>query len=138
MEELTKNIKYPETAKKEGITGKVFVKVMIDENGAQVQTVGNHWRLSQALDNETRAKLDRSGACLSCHKEIPDKDLAVSLMVHTTKYAGITIDNELHKEIVNKSVLMSAWVQVLGGLLLGGGVVYLYMWRRKKMRCKNE
>ena len=40
--------------------------------------------------------------------------------------------------IVNKSILLSAWVQVLGGLLLGGGIVYLYMRRRKQMRCKNH
>lgn len=38
MQELAKNIKYPETAKKEGITGKVFVKAMIDENGDVVKT----------------------------------------------------------------------------------------------------
>lgn len=112
--------------------------VMIDENGTQVQTVGNHWKLSQALDNETRAKLDRSGACLSCHKEMPNEDLAVSLMVHTAKFAGVTIDNEMHKTIVNKSILLSAWVQVLGGLFIGGGVVYLYMRRRKQMRCKKD
>jgi hypothetical protein len=108
---------------------------MIDENGTQVQTVGNHWRLSQALDNESRAKLDRSGACLSCHKEIPDQDLAVSLMVHTAKYAGVKIDNDMHKNIVNKSVLMSAWVQVLGGLLAGLGMMYWYM-RRRKLKKK--
>ena len=31
--ELAKNIKYPESAKKEGIMGKVFIKAIIDENG---------------------------------------------------------------------------------------------------------
>ena len=33
IEELAKNIKYPESAKKEGIMGKVFVKAVIDEDG---------------------------------------------------------------------------------------------------------
>ncbi len=112
--------------------------VMIDENGTQVQTVGNHWKLSQALDNETRAKLDRRGVCISCHKEMPSEDLAVSLLVHTAKFSGVKIDNDMHKMIVNKSILMSAWVQVLGGLLFGGGVVYWFMRRRKQMRCKNN
>jgi len=112
--------------------------VMIDENGTQVQTVGNHWKLSQALDNKTRAKLDRRGVCLSCHQEMPDEDIAVSLMVHTAQFAGIKIDNDMHKNIVTKSILLSAWVQVLGGLLFGGGLVYLYMRRRKQMRCKNN
>jgi len=112
--------------------------VMIDENGTQVQTVGNHWKLSQALDKKTLDKLDRQGACLACHQELPSKDLAVSLMVHTAKYAGVHIDNEMHKTIVHKSILLSAWVQVLGGLLLGGGLVYWYMRRRKQMRCREE
>jgi len=111
--------------------------VMIDENGTQVQTVGNHWRLSQALDNKTRDKLDRQGACLACHQELPSNDLAVSLMVHTAKYAGVTIDNDMHKTIVHKSILLSAWVQVLGGLVLGGGLVYLYMRRRRKLKCRE-
>jgi len=108
--------------------------VMIDENGTQVQRVGNHWRLLQALDNESRAKLDRSGACLSCHKEMPNEDLAVSLLVHTAKFAGMKVDNEMHKNIVNKSILLSAWVQVLAGLVLGGILVYLYMRRRRNKR----
>ena len=57
-------------------------------------------------------------------------------MVHTAKYVRVKIDNEIHKNIVNKSVLMSAWIPVLGGLFLGGGVVYLYMRRRRRMRCE--
>jgi hypothetical protein len=108
--------------------------VMIDENGTQVQTVGDHWRLSQALDQKTRDKLDRSGACISCHKEMPDKDLAVSLMVHTAKFAGVHVDNEMHKTIVHKSILLSAWVQVLGGLLIGSGIMYWVMRRRKNKK----
>jgi hypothetical protein len=104
----------------------------VDENGTQLQTVGNHWKLSQALDNETRAKMDRRGVCLSCHKEMPDQDLAVSLLVHAANVSGIEIDNDMHHKLVNKSLLMSAWVQVLGGLLLGLGFMYWIMRRRKK------
>ncbi|QOR63047.1 cytochrome C [Sulfurovum indicum] len=105
---------------------------LLDENGTQLQTVGNHWKLSQALDNETRSRLDRRGTCLACHKEMPSEDLAVSLLVHTAKYAGVKIDNSMHKTLVNKSILLSAWVQVLGGLLFGGGFVYWLMRRRRK------
>jgi hypothetical protein len=111
--------------------------VMIDENGTQVQTVGNHWRLSQALDSKSISKLDRSGACLSCHKEMPSGDLAVSLMVHAAKYAGVNIDNKMHKTIINKSILLSAWLQVLGGLLFGVGLVYLYIRWRREQKSQN-
>jgi len=44
---------------------------------------------------------------------MPSEDLAVSLMVHTAKFAGVKVDNNMHKMIVNKSILVSAWVQVL-------------------------
>ncbi len=104
----------------------------VDENGTQLQTVGNHWRLSRALDNQTRARVDRRGVCLSCHKEIPDEDLAVSLMVHTAEVAGVTIDNKTHRTILNKSLLISAWVQVLGGLLAGIAIAYWWFRRRKR------
>jgi hypothetical protein len=110
---------------------------MLDTNGTQLQTVGNHWKLSQALDNRTRSRLDRRGTCLACHQEMPSEDLAVSLLVHTAKYAGVSIDNTMHKRIVNKSILLSAWVQVLGGLLLGGGVI-LWWFRRKQHTDKRR
>ncbi|OQX73398.1 MAG: cytochrome C [Campylobacteraceae bacterium 4484_4] len=104
----------------------------VDENGTQLQTVGNHWRLSRALDNETRAKVDRRGVCLSCHKEIPSEDLAVSLMVHTAEVAGIKIDNRMHHTILHKTLLVSAWVQVLGGLL--AGMLLMWWWIRRRRR----
>ncbi|WP_297525831.1 multiheme c-type cytochrome [Sulfurovum sp.] len=106
----------------------------VDENGTQLQTVGDHWKLSQALGNETRSKLDRRGVCLSCHQEMPSEDLAVSLMVHTAKFAGVKIDNKMHHTIVHKTILLSAWVQVLAGLVLGGSLVYWLMRRRKRRR----
>ncbi|RRS32221.1 MAG: cytochrome C [Epsilonproteobacteria bacterium (ex Lamellibrachia satsuma)] len=104
----------------------------VDENGTQVQTVGDHWKLSQALDNESRAKMDRRGVCLSCHKEMPNEDLAVSLLVHTAEVAGVKIDNKMHHTLVNKSLLMTAWVQVLSGLLFGLGLMYWIMKRRRR------
>ncbi|RUM66120.1 MAG: cytochrome C [Sulfurospirillum sp.] len=104
----------------------------IDENGTQLQTVGDHWKLSQALDNETRAKLDRRGVCLSCHKEIPNKDLAVSLMVHTAKVAGVKIDNDMHHTILHKTLLLSAWVQVLIPLILGLLIGWFILKRKRR------
>jgi len=108
----------------------------IDENGTQLQTVGDHWRLSQALDNETRARVDRRGVCLSCHKEMPNKDLAVSLMVHTAEVAGVKIDNDMHHTILHKTLLLSAWVQVVGGLLVGMAIMWWWFRRRKHKGSK--
>jgi uncharacterized membrane protein YbjE (DUF340 family) len=63
---------------------------------------------------------------------MPSEDLAVSLLVHTAKVAGIKIDNNMHHTLVNKSLLMTAWIQVLGGLLGGFGFIYWLIKRRKK------
>ncbi len=106
--------------------------VMLDANGTQLQTVGDHWKLSQALPDDVRSKLDRRGTCLSCHKEMPSEDLAVSLLVHTAKYAGVKVDNKMHHKLVNKSILMTAWVQVLGGLFAGLSIAFWWFRRKRK------
>ena len=85
----------------------------VSEDGKQLQTVGHHFKNSRPLNNIERSKLDRRGVCLSCHQTMPDKDLAVSLMVHIGEAAGIEIDNKMHRFILHKLVLLGAWVQVL-------------------------
>jgi len=102
---------------------------VIDENYTQLVTVGHHWDLSRALDKEEISKLDRRGVCLSCHQTMPDKDLAVSLMVHVASVARIDIDNKMHKNILHKNLLLSAWVQVLVGIVI---VIGLMMWWRRR------
>ncbi len=106
--------------------------VMIDKNGKQVQTVGDHWRLSQALDNETRAKLDRRGSCLACHKNIPEGNLAVSAMTHVAQMAGVKIDREMHESILHKLLNIGAWVQVLIPVILGLLLLWFFLRRRKR------
>ena len=99
----------------------------VDEQGNQLQTVGHHFKLSGPLDAKTRAKLDRRGVCLACHISIPDKDLAVSLISHAAKYAGVTIDRETHKGILHKVMIMGAWLQVLAGVFIGIGLLLLLL-----------
>ncbi len=106
--------------------------VLIDKNGKQVQTVGNHWKLSAALDNETRAKLDRRGMCLSCHKEIPKGNLAVSAMTHAAEMAGVKIDKKMHGDILNKMLNISAWVQVLIPIMIGLFGFWFFIMRKRK------
>ena len=106
----------------------------IDENGTQLMTVGHHWKLSQPLDVEQRSKLDRRGMCLSCHKSIPDGDLAVSAMVHASEMAGIKIDRAEHGSILSKILIMGAWLQVLFAVLLGGYIFYRLFLKPKKQR----
>ena len=106
----------------------------IDENGTQLMTVGHHWKLSGPLDAEQRSKLDRRGVCLSCHQSIPDGDLAVSAMAHAADMAGISIDNEMHQNIVKKTLHIGAWAQVLGGILAGVLIIYFVLTRKPKTK----
>ena len=91
----------------------------LDENGTQLQTVGHHWKLSAPLSKEQREKLDRSGVCFSCHVSIPQGNLAVSAMTHIAEMADVKIDKKEHAMILNKILNLAAWIQVLGGVLIG-------------------
>ena len=103
--------------------------VMIDENGTQVQTVDNHWRLANPLSLEQRTKLDREGSCYACHQNIPKGDLAISAMNHIANMAGVEIDKKKHNEILGKTVKLSAWLQVGIPLLL---LFILIVWYRRR------
>ncbi|BCD59401.1 MULTISPECIES: cytochrome C [unclassified Nitratiruptor] len=106
---------------------------IIDENATQLVTVGHHWTLSRALNHEELEKLDRRGVCMSCHTMIPNKDLAVSLMVHVAQMANVKINNSMHKTILHKSLLLSAWVQILGGVFVVIGVLYWIIRRKRRV-----
>jgi hypothetical protein len=106
----------------------------IDENGTQLQTVGHHWTLSQPLDAKQRSKVDMQGMCLSCHKEMPGGDLAVSALVHATEMAGIEIDKKEHGTILNKLLLIGAWSLLLVGILIGSYIIYRLFFKRKNPR----
>jgi hypothetical protein len=80
----------------------------LDEDGNQLQTVGHHFSGSRLLNREELNKLDRRGVCLSCHKTVPDNDLATDLMSHVARYANVEIDNKTHWGILNKSIRISA------------------------------
>ncbi len=106
--------------------------VLIDKNNTQVQTVGNHWRLSRALDNETLSKLDRRGACLNCHESIPEGNLAVSAMTHMANMAGIKIDKKEHGSILHKLLNIGAWLQVLLPIMIALLLVWFFIFRKKR------
>ncbi len=113
----------------------------IDENGTQLMTVGHHWKLSQPLDKAQRDKLDRRGVCLSCHKDIPQGNLAVSAMTHIAEMAELKIDNKEHQSILNKILNLGAFFQVIGGgfvILLLLYVVYRKFIKKKSINPMSK
>ena len=104
---------------------------ILDGNLTQLMTVGHHFRLSRALNKEELEKLDRRGVCLSCHQDIPKGDLAVSLMTHIADVTNVNIDKKEHAKILNKTLKLSAWIQI-GGIVLLISFIMLYLLKRKK------
>ena len=112
----------------------------LDENGTQLQTVGHHYKLSAPLNRSQRDKLDRRGACIACHNDIPKGNLAVSAMTHISSMLKVNIDNNMHKKILNKSLNISAWLQVLGlvaVVLIVFLLIYFNFIRKKPINPKN-
>ncbi len=107
---------------------------IVTKDGKQLQTVGHHFKLSRPLNNEERSKLDRRGVCLSCHQEIPDKDLAVNLLSHIREVTGVKITTEKHNSMLHKLLLIGAWIQVVGGFLLISGIFTIYIFYRRKIK----
>ena len=115
---------------------------IVDEEGNQLATVGHHWKLSRAFEKDELARMSRDGTCVACHKEIPEEDLAVSLMHHVGKYTGnIPVSAEEHGKLVNKILLTSAWGQTLfatGVLALVAGGGYWITARRSRKISDKE
>ena len=113
----------------------------IDENGTQLMTVGHHWKLSGPLGKEQRDKLDRRGVCLSCHKDIPSGNLAISAMRHISKMAHYKIDKKEHTGILNKLLNIGAWIQAIVGILFSLVLIYgiyIIFLKKKKTNPRNE
>ena len=106
----------------------------VTEDGKQIQTVGHHFRLSRPLDDEERTHMAREGVCIACHQEIPDGNLATSLMHHVGGALGMvphTADE--HHALTHKILLVAAWGQLLGGVLAGVvGMAIFFAWRRRR------
>ncbi|MEM9645735.1 MAG: cytochrome C, partial [Planctomycetota bacterium] len=112
---------------------------IVDEEGNQLQTIGHHFKLSRALNNEERTKMSRQGACLACHQEIPKASLAVSLLHHVAEFSGqIPVTNGQHNALVQKITLLSAWTQAAGIVGFPFAAAATAWWfRRRRIRNRS-
>ncbi len=110
---------------------------VFDHDGKQLQTVGHHFQHSRPLNEKERQHISRDGVCLSCHKEIPDRSLAVSIMHHVAEYSDqLPKTPKQHDSLVNSILLLAGWVQVAGMIALPTIVVAAgaWYWRRRRRR----
>lgn len=111
---------------------------IVSEDGEQLMTVGHHFKLSRALNKEEIDRMSRQGTCLSCHKEIPEQSLAVSLLHHVATYSGqVPKSASEHNQLVNKIVLLAAWLQTVGIFLAPVIVGAVYFWWKRRRRRKK-
>ena len=73
---------------------------------------------------------------MACHQDMPDGNLAVSLLSHVKEVSGMKVDTYKHNELVNGTLNKAAWAQFVIALLAGFGGFYLIivLVRRKKRR----
>lgn len=106
----------------------------VDEEGKQLQTVGHHFSGSRPLNNEERANLDRRGVCLSCHKIIPDGDLAIDLISHVKEVKGEKYDTEGHSNLLTKITKTAAWAQILTIIFIVVLLFLFFIWLKKQRK----
>ncbi|MEN8145602.1 MAG: cytochrome C [Gemmatimonadota bacterium] len=82
---------------------------IVDADGNQVQTVGTHWPLSRALNAEERVRLQRTGLCMGCHREMTNDELWAQVAT-----PGRLSNNE-HTELMNRLLRQAA-----GGVGIAG------------------
>ena len=106
---------------------------IVDEDGNQLQTVGHHFQLSRALSRDEQLRISRHGTCMACHQEIPANSAAINLLHHVAEYTGqLPETTDQHSALVRKIALLSAWVQVLAGLLVPATLLAGVFWWRSR------
>lgn len=68
---------------------------IVDEDGQQPATVDHHFKLARAFNKTEIDRISREGTCLACHKEIPEKLLAVSFLHHVAEFPKLQ-SNMIH------------------------------------------
>ncbi len=79
----------------------------------------------------------RDGVCIACHEDLPEGSLAVSLLHHIAEATGMMPETDAkHSSLLHKVMLLSAWVQVGGMVLISGMLMMIagWLWRRRRQR----
>ena len=75
---------------------------IVTEDGQQLMTVGSHWPLSRALNNDERTRVQRVGVCMGCHQKMADPEFWNDGVV--AKYGEVASTDE-HIAAMNQVLL---------------------------------
>ena len=114
------------------------LSMVVTGDGKQMQTVGHHWPLSSPLTQYQRDKMERVGTCIACHQELPNGDVAVSMITSAAEFIDMVPHSDKeHATILRQDILLAAWVKILAPILLLLAI-FLYFWFRRKRMKKNQ
>jgi len=114
---------------------------LIGTNGKPLQTVSRQTRFCSPLTIAEQQHIQRQGVCTACHQELPDYSIGAAALQKIGKAINMlpTTDAE-HSALLQKSLLLTAWVQILGiflGIAFTIAVAYLWIQRKKKKAKKS-
>ena len=71
---------------------------IVNRSGEQLVSVGSHWPLTGPLPEAVRKKIERTGLCMGCHKDMADDQ--IWSLVSSPGWA----DNDAHRAIMNQAL----------------------------------
>lgn len=108
---------------------------IVTRSGKQLQTVGHHFKLSGPLSQDQRERMERVGVCISCHKDLPDGNLAISAIVKAGDILGMTPHfDEAHSALLNSDIKLAAYIRIFGPIAFALMMIALWYYHRRMKR----
>ena len=128
---LSKNQK-PQISRIENLS--MDLSQVVTRDGKQLQTVGHHWPDSGPLSQDQRERMERVGVCIACHKDLPDGDIAMSVLSKTGDFLGLAPHGtQAHMDLLNSDINWAARTRLLAPIV--GLIIFLMgvvIWRQRK------
>ncbi len=133
---LSKNQK-PQISRVEGLD--MDLSQVVTRDGKQLQTVGHHWPGSGPLTQDQRERMERVGVCIACHKDLPNGDVALSMITKAGDVLNmVPHGTKEHMNLLNSDINWAARTRILAPIIALIILIMGYIiWRqRKKLKKK--
>jgi len=108
---------------------------VVTRDGEQLQTVGHHWPLSSPLTQQQREKMERAGACIACHQDLPDGNFNTSMLSSAAEFFdAVPHTDKEHSDLINKDINLAAfvivWAPIIG--IMSIFAFFFVRWRKRR------